>query len=262
MSAEDDAQFLVGSPTRLALLEALEEGSARPRDLVDALDVSRASVQRNLSAFVDREWVSRESGTYHLTDTGRPVVRTARRFLRGLEGVSQAAPLFECLPAFDDPLPSEHLADAEVIVADEGRPYAPVERYLAWLEDLGDAERIVGVAPVVSDVFDARHAELIEAGVETELVIERSLVERVRAEEPEEFARSLAYDGFELYASERSIEFGLAVCGPETFLGGYDAGGRLRACSICRTAALREWALDRYASFREAATRVEPTLDG
>jgi predicted transcriptional regulator len=260
MAAEDDAEFLVGSPTRLALLETLEDGPARPRDLVDALDVSRASVQRNLSAFVDRGWVRRESGTYHLTATGRPVVRTTRRFLCGLEGVHRADSLFEHLPRFDDSLPPAHLADTEVAVADEGRPYAPVEHYLDWLDDLdrADRDRIVGLAPVLSDVFDESHVELIESGVETELVIERSLVERIRSEKPEKFARSLAYEGFELYASERAIEFGLAVCGPETFLGGYDDGGRMCACGHGRDSDLRAWALDRYEHYRETATRVDP----
>jgi hypothetical protein len=111
------------------------------------------------------------------------------------------------------------------------------------------------MSPVVGGLFDGSHADLIEAGVITEPVVERSLAERVRTEAPEGFARSLSYDGFELYVTGGAVPLGLAICGRETFLGGYDDDGRMRVC-IASSPSLSDRAIDRYRRRREAATRV------
>jgi hypothetical protein len=50
----DDAQFLMAPEGRLEPLDLLRDAPAGPRDLVEETGLSRASVQRNLAAFVDR----------------------------------------------------------------------------------------------------------------------------------------------------------------------------------------------------------------
>jgi len=126
----DDAQFLMASEGRLEPLDLLRDAPAGPRDLVEETGLSRASVQRNLAAFVDRGWARRDAGTYRATAGGRQIARVAGRFVDGVTGADRATPVLAHLPAFDPPLEAARLADAEVNVADETRPHAPVGRYV------------------------------------------------------------------------------------------------------------------------------------
>ena len=69
----DGAQYLAGSPVRVAILRALRDDPRRPAELTDAVDATRTTVQRILGGFRERDWVVKRDAAYRVTPTGERV---------------------------------------------------------------------------------------------------------------------------------------------------------------------------------------------
>jgi predicted transcriptional regulator len=252
---EDAFPFLADSPVRPRLLGALDRmGASRPRDLVDELDVSRATVHRNLSALSERGWVRQDSDGYVATTAGVLVHDRFRGFREGVDTVERFEPLLEVVP-YDAVPPLSTLAAAELVTATPDKPHAPVMRYV---EELTAAETstVWGASPVRSEMFDHGHEQLLEVGVETELVMPVDVVERDREEDPDAFAETLDIEDFSMYVTDDQFGFGLSVTDDRAFLGGYGADNQLQALAVSTDDAFVSWAQDRFERLRDDAQPV------
>lgn len=252
----DALSFLADSPVRGQLLGALSATeSARPSDLRDELEVSRATIHRNLSALTERGWVRQVDDGYVATTAGELVHDHFGSFRRGLETVDRFEPLLEVIPADGVP-PLEALASAELVTAAADQPHAPVMRYVEELM-ASDTDAVRGVTPVRSEMFSHGHEQLLEAGVETELVLPVDVLERQREEAGEDLAEALETDGFDVYTVPESPGFGLSVTDDRAFLGGYGADNQLEALAVSDAEPFRSWATERFERMRARAAPAQ-----
>ncbi|NHN40439.1 MarR family transcriptional regulator [Halorubellus sp. JP-L1] len=251
----DALSFLADSRVRPRLLAALREyEAARPSDLRDELGVSRATVHRNLSALCERGWVHQGDDGYAVTTAGVLVHETFDAFRSGMQTVETFEGLLEAIPADGVP-PLPVLATADVVTATRDKPHAPVMRYVEELT-ASDTTTVQGLTPVRSEMFDHGHEELLDAGVETELLLPVDVLERQRDEGGEELQTAIARDGFSVYALEADPGFGLTVTEDRAFVGGYGPDNQLVALAVSTDDSFVSWAADTFESLRSNANRV------
>lgn len=250
----DDARFLADSSDRLALLERLRAGVASPATLTEDLDCARRSVQRNLAAFAERDWVERGDGGYRLTTIGDFVARAHADYLDQLATLDRYAPILYRLDPEYAPNP-ELLDSAELVVATEADPQAPIQAYTERLRKFSGG-RLRTCSPVLSRQFHEAHASLALRGTHTELLLSTVTARRARELNPLEFAAVLRSGALDLYTCPDSVPFGLAVDGETLLLGAYDDDGHLDACLHGTDPDLVAWGESQFEALRETASRV------
>jgi predicted transcriptional regulator len=252
----DALPFLADSTVRPRLLGALERmGPARPSDLRDELDVSRATVHRNLSALTDRGWVRQTDDGYVTTTAGLLVHDHFETFRVGLETVERFQGLLEHIPADAVP-PLSVLATADLVTTGPDTPHAPVMRYVEELTE-SETSTVYGLSPVRSEMFSHGHEQLLEAGVDTELLLPAAVLDRERDDAGADFGDTLETTGFALYVLEGDPGFGLTVADDRAFLGGYGPDNQMVALAVSTADEFVAWAEERYASLRDSASNVE-----
>lgn len=256
--ADDTARFLADSPDRLALLERLRGAPASPSALVDDLDPARRSIQRNLAAFENRGWVERCGDGYRLTATGDAAARTHADYLDRLRRIDECAPLLRHLDPEDAPNP-ELLADADLVVASDADPQAPIHAYTERLRELG-GDRVRVCSPVLSRAFHEAHAALAMDGVHTELLLSTTTARRAKELNPLEFSAVLRAGPLDLFVRDDPVPFGLALGEGSLLLGVYD-DGHLRACLHSTDPELVGWAESAFEALREDARRIGSVRD-
>lgn len=253
MDAPEAAAFLAGSPERLRLLGNLREQSGSPRDVADATDVSRRSVQRNLSEFADRGWVEKRDGVYELTTTGELVARIHEEYVETLGAVSEYDSFYRHLPDANHAPNPLWVTDATLVTASPDQPQAPVSHYVKRLR-ARETTTIRMLAPVLSRLYHDAHAELVLSGVETELVMPPERIETARSSNPLEFR--LVSRTIDIYEHDGPVEFGLTLGDDWAFAGAYDDDGQLRALLECDDCDFFEWAETVYRRYRNRSSPI------
>lgn len=242
--------YLFSSPNRFDLLRSLDEEPADTRELTEKLSASRVTVQRHLNACSELGWVRKSGGRYELTPVGDLVYRSAERFLDRLAVLDDhdriVGTFADLDPGFDPLL----LADATVTAASPADPHAPISYYrTAMIES--ETSSVRGISPIVSDLFTEVHGDLLAAGVETEVIIPRPVLEQVPDPDPD-----TSPDGsFTLRTIEESLEFGVTLTDDAAFVGRYEEGSFV-ACVENDAPAFRAWAGDVYERYRERSEVV------
>ncbi|MFB6129470.1 MAG: ArsR family transcriptional regulator, partial [Salinigranum sp.] len=136
MGSHETARFLAASADRFRLLEELRTDPGRPSDLAEALGVSRRSVQRNLSEFLERGLAEKRDGAYALTTAGELVTERHATYLDSLDRIETYESLFRHLPDADHVPDPEWLRDADGAVSSSAYPQAPVDHYVETLGGL------------------------------------------------------------------------------------------------------------------------------
>ncbi|MFD1515030.1 helix-turn-helix transcriptional regulator [Halomarina rubra] len=256
MSARERVAFLVGSEHRVGTMEALRGGSARPCELERSLSASRATVQRALSGLDDRGWVEKRDGEYRLTGAGLFVLRAYRNLTDVVETVEEVGSPLSLLDTVTADLPVAALRTATATTATAKTPHAPIDRYTSLLERT-DIDRLCGICPVLSPVFNEVHRPLVEAGVSIDLVIDEQTLAAAEEVTPENHAAAMATDSFSLYVVEDDLDFGISLFGERAMVAAYDTEGRFRASLDAGEAPLVEWATDLFEEYRASARVLE-----
>jgi predicted transcriptional regulator len=245
-------EFVANSRTRLRLVEELlSEEEATRRDLRDRVDAARTTVARNLEALADRGWVEHAGRTYELTAYGDVAgealvdaaerIRVARHLQPVLEHTSR--------DALDVDL--ARLADAEVVTARPGNPWAMVNRHVSRLRETDEGSLLLPVAGL-----QAAEAvrDRVREGATFDVVATPSVAETMRSDP--EFAavdeELRALEGHTMTVHDGDVPFYLGVLDDAVQVG-VDEAGEPRAILESDDPAVREWALETFRSYRRAA---------
>ncbi|GAB3023748.1 helix-turn-helix transcriptional regulator [Natronobiforma cellulositropha] len=126
---------------RYPVLSRLETGPKRKRDLVDALSVSRSTVDRAIRELEYFEFVDRCDGVYRLTAAGRLALAEHRERLDALASITDVSEHLRWLSR-DAPMSVDFLAEATVF---EPKSHAPNEPFEVIVDRTDDAECIRGL---------------------------------------------------------------------------------------------------------------------
>ena len=256
MTAREQVAFLVGSEHRVATMEALRDGSARPCELERTLSASRATVQRALSGLDERGWVDKRDGEYHLTGAGVFVLRAYHDLADVVETTDDVGEPLSLLDSVTDDLPVAALGTATATTATAKTPHAPIERYATLLER-ADVDRLRGICPVLSPVFNEVHRPLFESGVAIDLVIDERTLAAAEELTPENHAAALEADSFTLYVVGEDLDFGASLFGDWASVAAYDEQGQFRASLDASAGPLVDWAGDLFEGYCDRARVLE-----
>ncbi|MFC7185908.1 helix-turn-helix transcriptional regulator [Halorubrum yunnanense] len=256
----DGAQYLAGSPVRVAILRTLRREPLRPADLTDTVDATRTTVQRILGGFRERDWVVKRDAAYRVTPTGERVHDAYETLLGEVE-------LADCYGGFAADLervgagfPAEALDAGELTVATERNPLAAVDRLTELLREGRDAE-IRAVSPVVIQRFNRAAAAALDAGAEVELVIDRDVVETSVSDFGPATDRAIRDEDATVYVSPEPIEYGLFTCGDVACVTAYDRRNNPRHVLESTDVAVTEWVNDRFESLVADARRLSAVVE-
>ncbi|WP_324756637.1 helix-turn-helix transcriptional regulator [Haloarcula sp. GH36] len=253
-----DIQFLTGSPARFAVVSALAESPARPCELCERIDATRTTIQRILAGCSDRQWVRKVDGDYRLTLTGRRMYERYAALVSEAERAREFGPLAQYLGPIGDELPDIVFDAGTITVSSEQTPLAPVNRLTDWFADAEGPVKTI--SPIVAATFNEAAATLLERGVRIESIIDDGVLERSEREFHEELERGIDHESIEFYVHESSLDFGLVVDDRGCCLGAYDDRNNLRVTLVVEDPVAREWAIDQFEQYREAATPLGTVL--
>lgn len=258
MVSHEHTRFLSVSSARIRLLRCLDEAPQCPCELTSVLSLSRRGIQRNLSEIVDRGWAEKTDGEYHLTTRGTLITKQYTDFLCTLDIIDEYEPLFTYLPDYAHSPKPQWLHDAEIVIATSDHPYAPLDQYIHSLHS-DSIDTVHSILPVLSRFYTDLYTELSEAGVETEILLDETIIDVCRNHNPDSLGIMLTVESLSLYEHRGNIDFGLTLTDRRGFMGAYDDQGRLRAYIECSNPEFLDWATELYRRYRRASHAIEST---
>jgi predicted transcriptional regulator len=249
---------------RRAYLQFLAPEPRHKRDVIDALEDSRSTVDRAIERLHDAGVVTRTDDGAWVTTTQGDVLLAAVEELRETAEVVGAAE--EVLPYFpcEERVPPALFRDAVVDVANGPRPLAIAERVR---DAMANADAIRGFAMADHDV--GVKDELIERslgdpGVDVEFVFDAALADGVAANDDVPIAEMAAEPGNGFYVHE-TVPFGLYLVeqstGPQVTIVGYDEQNIVRGQVTSTNPGAVHWAETVFERYREESRDVRTLLD-
>jgi predicted transcriptional regulator len=236
-------------------LTSLRDGPMDRAALMERLDVSRTTIHRIVRALEARDIVEQRGNEFELTTFGQTVADEVAAYRRRVRAAGHLKPFLETTPDLPVELDVGLFQRAQVTETEPTNPYGPVARFM---ELLVDSETLYGfdtttIAPIYVDEI----RDEILGGMETDVVYLPSVVEDIVDTYATEIAAAVE-SGHLTLSTHEDLPFGLAVFDDRVGLGGYDSEtGMLRAFVDTADPGAREWALDLYERYREAATPME-----
>ncbi|WP_418284053.1 helix-turn-helix transcriptional regulator [Halorubrum sp. DTA46] len=256
----DGAQYLAGSPVRVAMLRALREEPRRPADLTATVDATRTTIQRILAGFGERDWVVKRGAVYRVTPTGKRVHDAYETLLEEVERADRYGQFAADLERAGVDFPPEALAAGELTVAAGRNPLAAVDRLTELLRE-GCGAEMRAVSPVVIQQFNEAAADALDAGATIELIIDRDVVETSVSEFGPATERALTDDDATVYVASEPIEYGVFRYDEIACVTAYDRRNNPQCVLESTDSTVLEWVDEQFESFAADAVRLSEIVD-
>lgn len=208
METADPATVIEAVSRRADLLAAVRDEPRSKSALVSELPVSRSTVDRAVRRLESLGLVRRERGTVTLTLGGQLALSEFEECKAGIEGLMDAWGVLDPVPP-DSKMDLSLFRGAEVISPDRYAPHQPVE---AMEEFLRGAKRIEGVASaVLPEYVDIYSEQIVDQGMDVELVVPNPVLETLVTEYREELVTSLETGRLELIEVDTNPPFSTII---------------------------------------------------
>ncbi len=231
-----------------------DDPSTKPA-LVEALGVSRSTVDRTLKTLTAHGLVRRDDGRVVATGAGRLAADSVRRYHGATADVSRTADVLRVLPA-DAEVAHEFLAGATVYRASEAAGRQALRAAMSVVEG---AESVAALSRTVTDTSapTAAYRLVVETAATLEVVYAPNVAAFIR-EEHDEDRREMAGTGRYRAFEASSVPFGLFIANANgetsVALAVYDAEETLVGVLTNDSDDAVEWAEAVYRRYRAAAT--------
>lgn len=244
---------------RSDFLRALREGEATKQELVEALCVSRSTVDRAVRELESQGLIVRERGSARLTLAGRLALDAYDELVSTLGGICTASNTLDLLPP-DARIAPELFRGATIVSARHHDPH----RAASELEEFAKtAEKIQGCAAAVFPTHvEMYHDRLVSNEFEVELVVTDAVLDTLLSDYRDLFEDSLASDNLSIYLASDSLSYSLLVGeigdAAEVCLAAHGEHGVAGVVRNDDPAAV-SWARDAFRAHRYAAEEIART---
>jgi predicted transcriptional regulator len=254
-SALDEIAFLANSENRVAVLQALATAPRARHELLEELDSSRVTLSRVLRDFESRNWVERETHTYHLTPLGEWIATEFTNLLEMMEAQQRLREVVSWLPTEYLTFDVQCFENAEIIYATESDPMAPIRRAENQLRS-GTRLRILSTQ-VVASFFEILRDTVVSGPTTFEGVATPSVYETITHDSymAHAFEEVCDADDATFYVSE-DVPLILHIVDEEVLLGLTDDAQTPRAGIITTDGSVYDWAVETFETQRERADPV------
>ncbi|WP_232688236.1 helix-turn-helix transcriptional regulator [Halobacterium zhouii] len=241
---------------RAELLRSLRAGAESKRDLVDALSVSRSTVDRAIRRLESHGFVARCEGAVEITLKGRLALTAFESFAADVSSLDAAGAVLERMGA-SSRMDVSMLRNADVVEPDRVTPNRPAG---ALLEHLQNATSVRGFTNVVLPSYvDVFRENILNHDVPVDLVVTPDVLEELVANYRDTLDQTLETECLDLLCANRTLEYSLLVVdiGRQTVVGAlvYDEQGVFGVLENDDDRAV-EWATDLLDELRSNADRV------
>lgn len=259
-----EIECLARSPNRLRLLAAIaDEAPVEKGTLRRRFEMSRTTLSRNLDLLEQRGWIEESAArAYAVTPAGAVVVEHLADLLDVTNLSNQLRPVFEWLPNGALDLDLSHLADADVMIAEPGDPWAMINHHVATLKTMDECRALL---PFVGlHATEAGADRVIYDAAIAEVVVTPSVSETFQSN-PQytgPLVEAASTGRFEVSVYEGGIPYGLNII-DETVQIVVADDEQPRALLETEGEAVQEWADRKFQEYKEEAERLilEPRVD-
>lgn len=237
--------------SRSSVIEYLLEDRADKRELEEALDISRTTIDRAIRRLNEIDCITYREGKWEVTLLGelayQEYVQSATRYV----GLAEARPLLRHLPP-ETPMDARFLADAEISLAEPQAPHG----LIAQLDDLFQgSEQIKGFSSVVLPRYvPLLNHHIVERGMDAELILDYDLIEHLCADYPKETIAVFEADNARVWRLDYKSPLGLVLIDEEVvWFAVHDEDGGLKGSIINDNDNAVAWATEVFRSYRQQA---------
>lgn len=226
----DEIEFLAGSETRIRALNTIAaEGPMTSREFRDEIDASRTTVKRNLDKLVDRGWLENSNTEYTIRPCGELVAAEFTDLIDAIRIIRELQPFMRWVDLDDLDFGLYELVDAEVTVASDGDPYAPVNEHVDALQTANEVRALL--PSVGHEAFKVILQRLNEADPAYDLVVKPACAKTLQEGRQYEalFEEAIASGAVEVSLYEGVIPYYLGVLDETVQIGVEDDDGFPRA---------------------------------
>lgn len=256
--AIEDLQFLTQSPLRVQLLELLrEEGELTEPELRARFDVARVTVQRNVEALVERDWIDNSRSTYTITPLGKLLIEELAPVTESIQLERRLRPFLRWVPRESFDLDPRALADATVIPVDPADPYNWVHYHVDRLESVSRTRMTLPM--IGGEAWGVTTRRLLAGDLEAELIAEPAVADKLRTNPrySEHVERILPLEGFELFVFDDKFPYGVGLFDRTVQLIVADDAGMPQALVETDATEAYEWAERTFEGYRARSTPFE-----
>lgn len=257
-----DIEYLSRSDNRVVLLEAVADEAATRRALAEETGVSRATLDRIVTEFEDRNWAERTtSGEYVATAAGRHVIEEFRIFVESVAAVNTLGEAVEWLPTDDLAVDLAAFSDATVRRPKNADPAEAVEFVADLVREASQFRSLTHLFPPGLFARVMRDG-VLSGDLTVEAVATAAVVDHIRSsDDRRERWRDVLAEDATLYRCEPPIPCNLMIFDRTVLIKRSDAGPIDDAYGVpivSENDKVRAWANDLIDEYRTAATPVDP----
>lgn len=255
----EDIAFLARSESRVAILQALRGQSWTRRALETETGIPRSTLGRALGDLEEQGWVEQEDRSYRTTAAGELVLDRFVPLLQTMAGLRTLDDAVDLLPLEDMGLEVRHLRDATTVTPTELHPTKPYDYHIDVLRDTDRLAVVARTAP--PPVVTALHEEITAGRLEATVVLDASYLETLSTEDGLRAKwEAIAGRSTPVLRHDGPVQYMLGVLDESVHLWPCDDDGDTWGLLESENTALRAWAEDTIATFREEARQTEPPL--
>lgn len=255
MQDTETDEFIEKIGKRATILDSLLAETKDKRDLTDDLDISRSTINRGIRELEAVGAIEYVDGEFVPTVCGQEAATKYRCFRDQMETIQHLEPFLRWIPPDEFDVDLEHLSEATLHLPDSSDPYAMINHHV---DTLSETETIRAVLPFVGlHATEAVHERIVDHGSRSEIIVQPETAETMLSGDYERLTREMSTTGrLDVYVTERSIPYYLGRLDDLVQIG-VDQHGEPRAILDSTDATVREWAVEKYQSFKRTAQPIE-----
>jgi predicted transcriptional regulator len=251
----DDIRFLARAEPRIRAIRLLAKRPCSRDELIDVLDISRATLSRLLRQFEDRGWVEQDGQQYTTTRFGTAIADDISSLTETVTTTQEVQPLDEYLPFDELGLEIHQIRGATITKATSSDPSAPA-RQVGQILESSNRTRILKHA-IDPNASRPHYEAVIEGQQRTEVVLTRDAIRTVtQNSETRQWFEEMVTNDVPLYRYDGSLPVNLKIVDDTVLLTPSDENGLIVALVECENEDILSWATDLFESYCSQATRV------
>lgn len=176
----EEIDFVARSDNRFRVLKELyTEGSLHRDELRDRVDGSRTTIQRNLDLLIEKDWIRNTNREYQLTSSGKLVAEGFTELADTMTAATQLRPFLKWVSMDEFTCDLRLLADAELLVAESGDPWAMINRHVRKLRSMDHGWFLLPFTGM--HATETASERIIHHGARCELVVEPSVADTFKS---------------------------------------------------------------------------------
>ena len=241
--------------SRRQLLESLRANPKDKRTLVMEVELSRSTVDRSVRELQTQGVIEYRDGKLAVTPVGEVALEGVAEMTATIEVGQRLKPVLQWVPPGTLDLDLQLLADAEIVLPEDGNPWAMVDRHGKMLKQVIKGQAILPLTGL--HACEVLHDRVVNEGAVFECVVNRGVAETF--ETNPQYAglveEMIATGRFTVYEYDGELPYFVGVFGEMAQLG-VDEDGAPRAVVETDSPEVAAWAAGKYDEYRQHSQKL------